>query len=119
MQPRSSRYLAIARYSSGSEMFARYITWSMTTYMPGLPFASTAAACNTRRAFSGIPQTSDNIYLQRYSPAAKGVGGPPGVPVGGKLIALLSARSEGHEGPDATPQQCLDSVGRSVYAMGE
>src|SRR5918997_6607251 len=72
MQPRSSRYLAIARYSSGSEMFARYITWSMTTYMPGLPFASTAAACKTRRAFSGIPQTSDKIPLHKHDPAAEG-----------------------------------------------
>src|SRR5215208_2560871 len=52
IHPCSSRYLAIVLKCSTSTMFARCITPSRVTYAPGMPLASTAAACKTLRAVS-------------------------------------------------------------------
>jgi hypothetical protein len=71
----------MARNSSGSEMFARRITWAITTYMPGLPYASTAVAWSTRRAFSGIPQTSVKVSpFRTHDPGEEGGFSPPEEP---------------------------------------
>src|ERR687889_2494047 len=52
IHPCSSRYLAMVLKCSASTMFARCITPSWVTYAPGIPLASTAAACKTLRAVS-------------------------------------------------------------------